>query len=549
MKGLKPTALMDIKNEKMKKTAFVALVLCTLLSCSLANKKENAASKPNVILILADDMGYSDLSCYGSEINTPNIDKLAESGIRFTQFYNAARCCPTRASLLTGLYPHQAGMGEMVNKPGKEPEGAYQGYLSKHSMTIAEVLKQEGYYTVSSGKWHVGEERPHWPIDRGFDNYYGLISGAANYFDITKTKREGTIRRFAIDSTDFNPSNDDFYMTDAITQNALKFLEKAGSKEQPFFMYLAYTAPHWPMHALEEDIELFKGKYAIGWDELRAERYKRMREMGIIDKSWRVSERNENVTAWNELKPEEKERMDLLMSIYAAMIHRLDIGIGEVMQQVEEMGELENTIVIFLSDNGGSGEYDPLGTDFWGNFWDGEAIPGAGDSYHTYGSSWANLSNTPFRYYKRDTYEGGIATPMIVSWPSHIAKAGRLAHQPGHINDIMTTICDITGAVYPETYKGNVITPMQGKSFAPILKGENIKNSEPIFWEHFGNKAVRQGEWKIVAKKGNMWELYNLKDDRTESNNLIEQHKDIANDLINKYELWAKEVGVDEKRN
>jgi arylsulfatase len=310
-------------------------------------------------------------------------------------------------------------------------------------------------------------------------------------------------------------------------------------------MYLAYTAPHWPLHALQEDIDLFKGKFMKGWDQLREDRYNRMVEMGIVDKSWPISDRNEDVTPWENLSEEQKERMDLLMSIYAAQIHRLDIGIGEVMNQLEAMGEKENTIVIFLSDNGGSGEYDPFGSDFWGNFRDGEARPGSGDSYHSYGSSWANLSNTPFRYYKKDTYEGGIATPFIVSWPNHITNKGRISHQPGHINDVMTTICDITGAEYPETYNGNSITPMPGKSFAPILRGIDQEYNDTIFWEHNGNRAVRQGDLKLVSKKGRPWELYNLKEDRTEANNIIKEKKIIANSLIQSYEAWAIEVGVD----
>jgi len=537
---------------KIKNLIIVVVFLVAFASCKSENEQQVAVnqdvSKPNVILILADDMGFSDLSCYGGEIPTVNIDKLADNGMRFTQMYNAARCCPTRASLLTGLYPHQAGMGGMINKPGKVPEGPYQGYLSKNSMTIAEVLKESNYYTVSSGKWHVGEERPHWPTDRGFDNYYGLVSGAANYFDITKTKQEGRVRHFAIDSTEYMPPKEGFYMTNAITENAVKFLQKAKTQNQPFFMYLAYTAPHWPLHALEEDIDLFKGKYMKGWDELREERYDRMIEMGIIDKNWIESERNEEVTPWDELSQEQKERMDLLMSIYAAQVYRMDQGIGEIMKQVEMMGEKDNTIVIFLSDNGGSSEYGPFGHDFWGNFWDGDARPGSGESYHSYGSLWANLSNAPFRYYKKDTYEGGIATPFIVSWPNHIENEGSISHHIGHINDVMTTICDITGTKYPETYKGNNITPMPGKSFAQVLKSIDQKESDPIFWEHVGNRAVRHGDWKLVAKKGAPWELYNLREDRTETINLFEKNKEIANEMISSYEKWAQEVGVDEMR-
>jgi len=296
----------------MKILNYLPLIAAVLLlfqsSCTPGAKQQTTdveQTKPNIILILADDMGFSDLSCYGSEINTPNLDKLANDGIRFTQFYNAARCCPTRASLLTGLYPHQAGMGGMISKGGKNPEGAYQGYLSKNSVTIAEVLKQKNYYTASSGKWHVGEERPNWPTDRGFDNYYGLISGAANYFDIRKGKSEKSYRFFAMDSTEINPPNKGFYMTNAITENAIKFLKKADTKDQPFFMYLAYTAPHWPLHALQKDIELFKGKFMKGWDVLREERYQRMQEMGILDKSWPASDRNEDISAWDDLNQEQ----------------------------------------------------------------------------------------------------------------------------------------------------------------------------------------------------------------------------------------------------
>jgi arylsulfatase len=522
----------------------LSLLACKTVSDSQQSLEEQ--NKPNIILILADDLGYSDLSCYGGEINTPHLDELADNGIRFTQFYNAARCCPTRASLLTGLYPHQAGIGAMVNKPGKVEEGPYQGYLSKNSVTIAEVLKQTNYYTFSSGKWHVGEERPHWPIDRGFDNYYGLISGAANYFDITKGKTKGKKRHFAIDSTEYLPTDENFYMTNAITENAVKFLKKAEEKDKPFFLYLAYTAPHWPLHALQEDIQLYKGKYMKGWDKLREDRLKRMHELGIIDAIWSLSERNEGVSAWDALSEEQKEKMDQLMAIYAAQIHRMDIGIGEILKQVELMGAKENTIVMFLSDNGGSGEYDPLGSDFWGNFWEGTAQPGSGDSYHSYGSSWANLSNTPFKYYKKDTYEGGIASPFIVSWPKEIKQKGSISHHPGHINDIMTTICDVTGSEYPEMYQGNNITQMEGKTFAPIMRGEKVETPQAIFWEHNENRAVRKGDWKLVAKKGKAWELYNLAKDRTETTNLIETNRDIANDLIQAYEVWAKKVGVKE---
>lgn len=538
-----------MKTGALTKVIFMNVMFITMMiSCTSKEKSITSVvedkSKPNIILILADDMGYSDVSCYGGEINTPNIDMLATNGIRFSQFYNAARCCPTRASLLTGLYPHQAGMGAMVSKNKKTKEGPYQGYLSKNSVTIAEVLKEAGYYTFMSGKWHVGEERPHWPTDRGFDNYYGLISGAANYFDISITGKKGSKRHFAIDSTEIVPDTAGFYMTNAITENAIKYMNQAHTKEKPFFMYLSYTAPHWPLHALQEDIDLYKGKFMKGWDLLREERFSRMKEQGIVDDHWSISQRNETITAWDSLSQEQKEKMDLLMSIYAAQIHRMDQGIGQIMEQLEAIGEKENTLVFFLSDNGGTAEYDPFGTDFWDNFWEGEARPGSGDTYHSYGSAWANLSNTPFRYYKKDTYEGGIATPFIVSWPAEIEGKGAISHEPGHINDVMSTICDIAGAEYPKTYNGNAIEPMQGKSLKPIINGRQIENADPIYWAHVGNKAVRYGNWKLVAKKGKDWELYNLKEDRTELNNIIDANKELSDTLIKKFNVWANEVGV-----
>ncbi|MCF8378735.1 MAG: arylsulfatase [Bacteroidales bacterium] len=528
--------------------ALSAVLIPAQFSCSsISNKQENPTGdleRPNIIIILADDMGYSDLGCYGSEIPTPNIDKLAAEGILFTQFYNAARCCPTRAALLTGLYPHQAGMGAMVNTQAEKPKGAYQGYLSDNSVTIAEVLKLGNYYTAASGKWHVGEERPYWPTDRGFDNYYGLISGAANYFDITKAKAPGVKRHFAIDSTEFLPDKETFYMTDAITENAVKFLQKAETKDQPFFLYLPYTAPHWPLHARQEDIEKYKGKYMKGWDVLRKERYERMLGLGIIDDSWPLSDRDPKIMPWEDLSEEQKAKSDLLMAIYAAQIDRLDSGIGEVLAQLDAMGKSENTLIIFLSDNGGCEEYEILGSDFWGNFWDGTAVPGSGESFHSYGAAWANLSDTPFRLYKKRIHEGGISTPLIVRWPDKIKSKGSINNQPGHIIDIMATICDITNIDYPETYNNNNIKPLAGKSLLPLLEGEENIDNDLFFWEHIGNRAVRHGDWKLVAKSKEAWELYNIKLDRTEMNNLIGSEPEIAGKLEAEYNAWAEENGV-----
>lgn len=522
------------------------MVLVLLVACNPKIKEEEKSlTKPNILIILADDMGYSDIGCYGSEINTPNIDRLAAEGLRFSSFYNAARCCPTRASLLTGLYPHQAGMGGMTG--GNGALGSYQGYLNRNCVTIAEVLKSGGYYTAASGKWHVGEERPNWPTDRGFENYYGLISGAANYFDITKSKRLGVLRTFAIDSIEHLPPKDGFYMTNAITENALKFLDIASTQKRPFFLYLAYTAPHWPLHALQEDIDLFRGTYRKGWDQLRMERYKRMVQMGLIRDQWVMSGRDPEVSEWNSLSEEEKDHMDLLMSIYAAQIYRMDQGIGQVVEELEKQGVLDNTLILFLSDNGGCHEGGPQGEDFWGNFWDGTARPGSGDSYHNYGRSWANLSNTPFRMFKHWVHEGGISTPLIVRWPKGIKETGGITHQRGHIIDIMTTCCNVANVEYPKFYKNQEIIPMQGKSLVPFFEGIERKQHDMLFWKHEGNAAVQKEDWKLVSKSGEKWELYNLEEDRTELNDLSETNPETKMEMLKAYYHWADEVGVIKK--
>ena len=471
-------------------------------------------ARPNIVLIMVDDMGYSDIGCYGGEIRTPNLDRLAAGGVRFTHFYNAARCCPTRASLLTGLYPHQAGMGGMVTTGTVKP-GAYQGYLNDRCVTIAEVLRETGYTTLMSGKWHVGEERPNWPVDRGFDRYYGLISGGANYFDITKAKRPGVKRNFAIDDQPFMPDKNTFFMTHAISDNAVRFLDTHGRRDNPFFMYVAYTAPHWPLHALPEDIARYKGKYMKGWDVLRRERYERQLEMGIIDSRWPVSPRDEEVTPWEDV--ENKEEMDLKMAVYAAQIDEVDQGVGRICRKLQELGKWDNTLILFLSDNGGCHEGGPWGFDNRNN----GLPPGGVDSYMSYGRSWANMSNAPFRMFKHWVHEGGIATPLIAHWPEVIEQRGFITHQPGHIVDIMATCCDVTGASYPETYKGKDIVPLEGKSLVPILDGKEREGHESIGWEHMGNRAIRVGKWKLVAKEAKgLWELYDLESDRTELNNL-----------------------------
>ena len=522
------------------KLATCCLIGATAWTVSAAEKKEN--KKPNIILILADDMGYSDIGCFGSEIPTPNLDKLAQKGVRFSQFYNAARCCPTRASLLTGLYQHQAGVGDMVGDLGYP---SYQGYLNTTSVTLGEVLKMNGYNTYMSGKWHVGSRPETLPRKRGFDRYFGLIDGAGSYFERIPYRINQQAPRLMLDDADYDPPKQGFYMTNAITDYALQFLEEEKSKKEPFFMYLAYTAPHWPLHALPEDIAKYRGKYMKGWDVLRKERFERMKKMGLIDASCQLSPRDANSPDWESLSPDDQKMWDLRMAVYAAMIDRLDQNIGRMMAQLEKMGELNNTLIIFLSDNGGCHE----GTKNKGNFIRTTGETGDPDSFDAYEFPWANVSNTPFRMHKHWVHEGGISTPFIAFYPEQI-KGGKLVNQPGHITDLMTTFVEYAGGKYPETFNGNQITPMEGTSLVAAFSGKKMQRQQPIFWEHEGNRAMRDGDWKLVSqynygqKKFMNWELYNLKSDRSELNDLCAQQADRKERMVQEYEKWANRVGV-----
>lgn len=495
-----------------------------------------AARRPNIVLIMADDMGFSDLGCYGSEIRTPHLDRLAERGLRFTHFYNAARCCPTRAALLTGLYPHQAGVGHMVGDRGLP---GYRGYLNDQCVTIAEVLHPAGYRTLMVGKWHVGEQRPHWPIDRGFDRYYGLISGGANYFDPTGSRgRSPDIRRvMARDDQPIYPKPGTFYLTDVFSEEAVAFIDEYGRKEAPFFLYIAYTAPHWPLHAWPEDIERYQGKYMDGWDDLRKKRHQRLIEMGLVDARWPLTPRDVECPAWSEV--ENREELDLKMAVYAAQIDRMDQGIGRIMDKLREVGAEENTLVMFLIDNGGCAEGGPFGFDWRQN----GLPPGGADSYMSYGQSWANASNAPFRLYKHWVHEGGIATPLIAYWPA-VIEAPRITHKAGHVIDLMATCADVAGAAYPARYKDRDILPCEGRSLIPIFTGTADDWERTLFWEHEGNRAVRQGPWKLVSRYPGDWELYDLEADRTELHNLAERQPAKVRKLAGLYDAWARRCQV-----
>jgi arylsulfatase A-like enzyme len=502
----------------------IGLALVILALCATSAEAGAAPPKqPNVVLIMADDMGFSDLGCYGSEIATPNLDRLAAHGLRFTHFYNTARCCPTRAALLTGLYSHQAGVGHMVENRGQP---GYQGYLNDHCVTIGEVLRGAGYHTAIAGKWHVGENRPHWPVDRGFDHSYSLISGGTNYFRLDPG------RKLARGDQPITPP-DNWYITDAITENAVAFVNDLGRADKPFFLYVAYTAPHWPLHAHEQDIARHRGKYRDGWDALRKKRHQRMIELGIVDARWPLTPRDRSVAAWEDTP--NKDDWDLRMAVYAAQIDRLDQGVGKILAKLKEVGAEENTLVLFLSDNGGCAEIIDRGKP--------GAPAGTADSFLSYGVGWANASNTPFRLYKHWVHEGGIATPLIAHWPAVLQKAG-ITHQSGHVIDLMATCADVAGAEYPKTFKGHAITPLEGKSLRPIFEGRTRAGHGAIFWEHEGNRAVRQGQCKLVSRHPGDWELYDLEADRTELNNLAAKYPDKVQELAGKYEQWAQRAGV-----
>ncbi len=497
--------------------------------------------EPNIVLILVDDMGHSDIGCYGGEIDTPCIDQLAEDGLRFGQFYNTARCCPTRASLLTGLHPHQTGIGGMTNPPNRmrDPENTpygYMGFLNRDCVTIAELLKEAGYHTYMSGKWHLGyHKQERWPRQRGFERYYGILSGATSYF------RPRPPRGLTLDNTHVEPEGDDYYTTDAFTDYAIRFISEQ-KDDRPFFLYLAHNAPHWPLHAKEEDIRKFTGRYMCGWDELRKQRLKRMVEMGLIKEEWGLSPRDPGARAWDELTDEQKIQLDYRMAVYAAQIHCVDYNAGRLIETLKRIGKFDNTLILFLSDNGGCAEpYTDLGG---GEFEDINNPEKMGAI--SYGQGWANASNTPFRLFKVWVHEGGISTPLIAHWPAVIkSQRGKITHDAAYLLDIMPTILEITGAAYPDEYNGHKIHPLEGRSLAPAFRGEELEPYEWMFWEHVGNGAVRHGKWKAVEdRRVKSWELYNLESDRCEVNNLAEEHPEIVKQLSDRWYQWAKRCYV-----
>ena len=499
----------------------------SLLALSLSLFSCSKQELPNIILICADDLGWSDLGSYGSEISTPNIDQLANEGMRFTQIHNTSKCFPSRACLLTGVYAQQSGYDRGYREP------------LMNAVTLGEVLREAGYITLWSGKHHGLEN----PIYRGFDHYYGLKDGACNHFNpgvqrpgegVPARKSwsgEKAKRAWCIDSlmyAPYTPQEKDFYTTDYFTHYAVDWLEEYGNDKRPLFLYMSYTAPHDPLMAWPEDIQKYEGFYDDGYEAIRQARYSRQLEMGLIDSSYLLSK--STYPTWDTLSSEVKMEEIRKMEVYAAMIDRLDQNIGRILKSLEETGRSKNTLIMFVSDNGASAEMVHIDDDY------GEI--GTMTLWSSLGPNWANVSNTPFRYFKNYSYEGGINTPLIAHWPDRIAP-GTFSRFPGHFIDIMATYVDIVDADYPAEFNGSKITPLQGESLLPAFRGEEQKRSKPLFWEWSKGQAIREGDWKLVRQgRENSWDLYNLYEDPTETNNLAADYPEKAKAMDQLFREW-----------
>jgi arylsulfatase len=532
--------------------------------------------RPNVLFILADDLGYSDIGCYGSEIHTPHIDALAADGLRFTRFYNGARCCPSRTSLLTGLYAQQAGVGLMT---ANDHEPGYTGALNENCVTLGQVFRQAGYQTFMSGKWHVGDDQL--PTARGFDRFYGFYSGyTVNSYNPNQMGLFPPGKEHA-----YAPGK--FYATDAITDYALDFIEQGRrGPARPWFLYLAYQAAHFPLMAPEDEVKKYVPVYQQGWDKIRQARLGRIKSLGVLPDSSELSPRSliprpdiarregldaDVNPAWDSLDHDRQVDLAYRMAIYAAMIDHMDQDIGRVIENLRSHNDLDNTIVFFLSDNGACAEWAPFGFDCDVRFPKGDGTRGTGHGYsgdsfvkpilHTgdalatmgqplpgatgigYGSGWANACNTPFRMYKHYSHEGGISTPLIVRWPAGFKDKGVFRQQVGHVIDFMPTLVELGGATYPAELNGRPILPMEGKSLVPAFTDQPIRR-DALYWEHENNRAVRVGDLKLVSLANKPWELYDLARDREELADLAASTPEQVKSMRAMWEAWAARCHV-----
>ena len=553
------------------------------LLCAFLVQALDAAPRPNILIILADDLGWSDLGCYGGEIRTPNLDSLAAGGLRFTQFYNCTRCCPSRASLLTGLYPHQAGIGLMASDvaakfPGAGDKGeafpGYRGALNASCVTIAQVLKPAGYRTAAVGKWHVGDRE--FPTQRGFDDFYGFVGGYA-----VDSWEPRMMTRLPGGRPQRNYKPGEFFATDAITDHALDFLGDMKKSGAPWLLYVAYQAPHFPVQSKREDMTGYPEIYAQGWDKIRGQRLARQKQIGLLPESTTLTPRSKiphptastregSMTAdgknpaWDSLPAERRADLAQRMAVYAGMVTGMDRNIGRILADLRASGQLDNTLVLFLSDNGACAEWEPFGFEMLPTL---NPVPGTGlnqgtqalpnklhrgddiakmgqaGSFPSYGSGWANACNTPWRLYKHYGHEGGIGTPLIAHWPAGVKARGEFRAQQGHLIDLMATCVDVAGAKYPAEIEGKKILPREGRSLVPAFANEPIER-EFLAWEHEGNRAIREGKWKLVSIASAPWELYDMDADRVEMNDLATSQPDRVNAMSAKWETWAKRTNV-----
>ena len=510
-------------------------LLMLFLFCAYSTAQEQ---RPNIILILVDDLGFSDIEPYGgTELNTPNLTRLAQEGTRFQEFYNNSICAPTRATLLTGQYAHKAGIGYFNVNLGLP---AYQGFLNRESLTLGEVLQNAGYSTIISGKWHVGDDFDQWPAQRGFERSFGFIGGAVNFYEVNSRQNP---------SVPLYKNNEPYYLskdqhlTDEITDQAINFLKEQAVEEKPFFLYLAYNAPHWPLQAPEEDIQKYKDVYAIGWDSLRLNRFEQAVQKGVFPTGQSITKKDSSIIAWDKLTFDEQLYWQRRQMVFAAMIDQMDQGVGQIIQTLKTLEKDDNTVIIFLSDNGAQGGSN---TRLY-TYRNTETVGRAG-SYDIQNDNWSQTGNSPLRSYKDHPYEGGISAPLIVWYPKEVAH-NVVKRGTGHIIDLAPTIYDFAEADYPSAYKGIETNRLAGVSLRRLLrqeKGDQVDRSEPLFWERAGNRAVRHGKWKLVSlyeNKGKV-ELYNMDEDRGENNDVADQYPEVVLELETLYSEWAKETGV-----
>ncbi|MDC0273361.1 arylsulfatase [Planctomycetaceae bacterium] len=542
------------------------LFLGTLVSQTHAmeNSSENK-SQPNIIVILADDLGYSDLGCYGGEIDTPNIDSLAAGGVKFTQLYNSARCCPSRASLMTGLYPSQAGIGDFTtNNPHPTRGPGYLGRLNDHCVTIAEALKPAGYGCYYVGKWHMHTQSG--PIKRGFEEFYGYTQDHSH----DQYDKDYYIRLPESRQKEIDPPAEDYYATDVFNQYAIEFIKKGQKTDKPWFLFLGHSSPHFPVQAPAERADKYFETYMRGWDVLREERYSRMKKLGLVQGSqWNLSPRSlvpvdrddiannfsgEPNPAWETLDLDRQRDLARRMAVFAAMVESVDIGVGQIIEHLKSTNAFENTLILFLSDNGACYEWGPFGFDGRSRVGtttlrtgDDLRNTGGHDTHQSYGSAWANLGNTPLRMYKHFTHEGGLSTPFIAHWPAGVENSEQWVRQPAHVMDIMPTLLEAAGAKYPHKLGGQTRPPLEGTSLLPAMKGQRLVD-RAIGFDHQGARALRKGDWKIVWSKRMPheieWELYDLSSDRCELNNLAEKYPERVEVMAKEWEQWARRVNV-----